>query len=62
MVAMSQAHAFDMVAIERDHAAFALRWHGYEWDTIQRRLGMVSVSSATRAAGRYANRNDLRLP
>ncbi len=59
---MSQQHAFEMEPIERDHAAFALRWHGYEWDTIQRRLGMVSVSSATRAAGRYANRNDLRLP
>ena len=62
MVAVSQQHAFEMVPIERDHAAFALRWRGLEWDTIQRRLGMVSVSSATRAAGRYAKRNDLRLP
>jgi len=62
MVTLSQQHAFEMHAIDRDHAAFSLRWHGYEWDTIQRRLGMVSVSSATRAAARYANRNDLRLP
>jgi hypothetical protein len=62
MVATSQQHAFEMHPAERDHAAFALRWRGLEWDTIQRRLGMVSVSSATRAAGRYATRNDLRLP
>jgi hypothetical protein len=42
--------------------AFALRWRGYEWPTIQRLIGYPTPNAAQSAAREYAKRKGLTLP
>lgn len=46
----------------RAQEAFALRWRGYEWDTIARLIGYPNPTSAQSAARDYAKRKELTLP
>ena len=46
----------------RDVSAYTLRWSGLEWSTIAHRLDLSTPGAANRAANRYAQRNELRLP
>lgn len=46
----------------RSKECFALRWRGYEWDTIAQLIGYPNEVAAASAARDYAKRKGLTLP